>query len=124
VIAWCQARCRDVYRQVYFQATRDYVLQLIADGLAGMDDTLQEQTKQERGEGVLVLITHQDWHILSTRRSKQLESHPGEVCLPGGKQNPGGHQDDLVTALRETIDYCVGLKNSPEPTIADEVVSS
>jgi hypothetical protein len=38
----------------YFQqATRDYVFQLIADGLAGMDDTLQEQTKQERAEGLV-----------------------------------------------------------------------
>jgi hypothetical protein len=35
----------------YFWATRDYVLQLTADGLVGMDDTLQEQTKQEWAEG-------------------------------------------------------------------------
>jgi coenzyme A diphosphatase NUDT7 len=67
----------------------------------------QPAHSQLKRASVLVLIT-QDWHILLTRRSKQLKSHPGEVCLPGGKQDPEDHQDDLVTALRETKEE-VGL---------------
>jgi 8-oxo-dGTP pyrophosphatase MutT (NUDIX family) len=48
------------------------------------------------------LLAQSRWHILLTRRSKQLKSHPVEVCFPGGKQDPEDHQDDFVTALRET----------------------
>jgi 8-oxo-dGTP pyrophosphatase MutT (NUDIX family) len=63
----------------------------------------QPPHSQLKRASVQVLIT-QDRHILLTRRSKQLKNHPGEVCFPGGKQDPEDHQDDYVTALRETID--------------------
>lgn len=39
-------------------------------------------------------------HVLLTRRSSSLRSHSGEVCLPGGKRDPGDI-DDAATALRE-----------------------
>jgi hypothetical protein len=82
----------------------------------------QPPHSQLKRASVLVVLITQDWHILLMRRSKHLRSHPGEVCFPDGKQDPEDHQDDYVTALRETIDYCVRLKISPEPTIAYEVV--
>jgi 8-oxo-dGTP pyrophosphatase MutT (NUDIX family) len=67
----------------------------------------QPAHSQLKRASVLVLITR-DWHILLTRRSQHLRSHPGEVCFPGGKQDPEDHHDDLVTALRETKEE-VGL---------------
>ncbi|KAI8475372.1 MAG: mitochondrial nudix hydrolase 15 [Monoraphidium minutum] len=36
-----------------------------------------------------------------TRRSKQLRTHAGEVCLPGGRRDEEDCGDDAVTALRE-----------------------
>jgi peroxisomal coenzyme A diphosphatase NUDT7 len=39
-------------------------------------------------------------HVLLTERSKQLKSHPGEVCFPGGKQDE--NETDVDTAFRET----------------------
>lgn len=39
-------------------------------------------------------------HVVLTRRSSTLPTHSGEVCLPGGKREPGD-PDDVATALRE-----------------------
>lgn len=43
-----------------------------------------------------------DGTILLTQRTKHLRSHGGEVCFPGGKQDPEDNGDDIRTALRET----------------------
>ncbi len=39
--------------------------------------------------------------LLLTRRAWHLRSHTGELCFPGGRQEPGD-ADLLATALRET----------------------
>jgi 8-oxo-dGTP pyrophosphatase MutT (NUDIX family) len=60
-----------------------------------------------RSASVLLLLS-QDGYVLLTQRSFQLRSHPGEVALPGGKQDPEDNNDDVITALRETKEE-VGL---------------
>ncbi|KAL7461502.1 hypothetical protein ACHAXS_001920 [Conticribra weissflogii] len=40
-------------------------------------------------------------HVLFTQRPSTLSSHPGEVCFPGGRQDPSDRSDDVLTALRE-----------------------
>jgi peroxisomal coenzyme A diphosphatase NUDT7 len=42
------------------------------------------------------------WHMLLTKRLETLRTHSGEVCFPGGKQDPEDLNDDIATALRET----------------------
>ena len=39
--------------------------------------------------------------LLLTQRPMRLSSHPGEVCFPGGRQEPSDDGDDVTTALRE-----------------------
>lgn len=41
-----------------------------------------------------------DIFVVLTQRSSRLPTHSGEVCLPGGKRDPGD-ADDVATALRE-----------------------
>lgn len=52
---------------------------------------------------VLILLFHNDngHHLILTKRSIEVEHHKGEICFPGGKQDP---KDStlLRTALRET----------------------
>lgn len=50
-----------------------------------------------------------DGTVLLTQRTRHLRSHGGEVCFPGGKQDPEDHGDDIRTALRETEEE-VGVK--------------
>ena len=68
----------------------------------------QERHEQLRRASVLVLISS-DLKILLTKRTDHLKSHPGQVCFPGGKQDPEDKGDDMVTALRETHEE-VGLQ--------------
>ena len=49
-----------------------------------------------------------DLHVLLNQRSMKLRTHAGEVCFPGGKQDPEDKNDDVVTALREAQEE-VGL---------------
>lgn len=51
-----------------------------------------------------------DWHLVLTVRSALLNSHAGEVCLPGGKFDQT--DEDLIhTALRETEEeLCIAPK--------------
>ena len=57
---------------------------------------------------VLVLLDSEG-NVLLTRRSLSLRSHPGEVCFPGGKADPG--ENEITTALRECHEE-VGLQFS------------
>jgi coenzyme A diphosphatase NUDT7 len=50
-------------------------------------------------------------HMLLTKRTMTLKSHSGQVCFPGGKQDPEDLGDDVVTALREANEE-VGLQPS------------
>ena len=47
-------------------------------------------------------------HVLLTKRLASLRTHAGEVCFPGGKQDPQDEDDDVATALREANEE-VGL---------------
>ena len=47
-------------------------------------------------------------HVLFTQRPATLLSHGGEVCFPGGRQDPEDEGDDVVTAMREAQEE-VGL---------------
>ena len=67
----------------------------------------QSHHQRLKRASVMVLIS-KDFKILLTKRSPKLKSHPGEVCFPGGKQDPEDNQDDVATALRETKEE-VGL---------------
>jgi len=55
-----------------------------------------------------MILLSQDLKILMTQRSLKLRSHPGQVCFPGGKQDPEDGGNAIVTALRETQEE-VGL---------------
>jgi coenzyme A diphosphatase NUDT7 len=44
------------------------------------------------------------WKILLTKRLDTMRTHSGEVCFPGGKQDPEDQNDDVATALRETYE--------------------
>ncbi|CAJ1960354.1 unnamed protein product [Cylindrotheca closterium] len=57
---------------------------------------------------VLVLLDSKG-NVLLNQRSLYLKSHPGEICFPGGKQDPEDGGDDVVTALRECHEE-VGLQ--------------
>lgn len=57
---------------------------------------------------VLVLFDSEG-NVLLNQRSLNLKSHPGEICFPGGKQDPEDGGDDVVTALRECHEE-VGLQ--------------
>ena len=55
-----------------------------------------------RPSAVLVLLADgaNGAEVLLTRRSLTVNSHPGEVCFPGGRLDPG--EDSRTAALRET----------------------
>jgi peroxisomal coenzyme A diphosphatase NUDT7 len=46
--------------------------------------------------------TNGQLHLLLTKRPDSMRSHSGDVCFPGGKQDPDDLNDDVKTALRET----------------------
>jgi 8-oxo-dGTP pyrophosphatase MutT (NUDIX family) len=60
-----------------------------------------------KAASVLLLLSN-DGHVLLTKRSDKLRSHPGQVAFPGGKADPEDKGDAVLTALRETKEE-VGL---------------
>ncbi|XP_056382087.1 peroxisomal coenzyme A diphosphatase NUDT7 isoform X2 [Hyla sarda] len=48
-----------------------------------------------------LLIRQGKPHLVLTVRSMQLQTMPGQVCFPGGRQEPTD-EDDIQTALRES----------------------
>ena len=64
------------------------------------NSTSQPHHSDLKRASVLVLLDSQG-HVLLNQRSLKLKSHPGEICFPGGKQDPEDGGDDVVTALRE-----------------------
>ncbi|XP_071973596.1 peroxisomal coenzyme A diphosphatase NUDT7 [Engystomops pustulosus] len=55
-----------------------------------------------------LLIRQGKPHLLLTVRSMQLKTMPGDVCFPGGRQEPSD-EDDIQTALREAKEE-IGLR--------------
>eukprot|EP00934_Nitzschia_sp_Nitz4_P004429 Nitzschia sp. Nitz4//scaffold141_size107518//8369//9373//NITZ4_004264-RA/size107518-processed-gene-0.77-mRNA-1//1//CDS//3329536252//4419//frame0 len=78
---------------------------LRAYGLEGKTSCPRHDTL--RRASVLIIVSN-DNQILLTQRTLHLKSHPGEVCFPGGKQDPEDGGDDWVTGLREALEE-VGL---------------
>ncbi len=62
-------------------------------------------TGDVREAAVLVPIVRRDdgYHILFTKRTEHLSSHPGQVSFPGGKAEDHD-ADNIATALRETLE--------------------
>ena len=59
---------------------------------------------------LIPLAWYQDeWHVLLTRRSDSVETHPGQVSFPGGGCGLGESSPE-VTALREAQEE-IGLKS-------------
>lgn len=56
----------------------------------------------------------QELYMLLTVRSPRLRTYAGQVCFPGGQQDPEDGGDDVVTALRETREE-VGLADDVQP---------
>ena len=54
-------------------------------------------------------------HVLFTQRPQNMKSHGGEVCFPGGKQDPEDNGCDITTALREANEE-VGLNRGGRRT--------
>jgi 8-oxo-dGTP pyrophosphatase MutT (NUDIX family) len=71
-----------------------------------------------REAGVLILLYpgENDLHFILTRRADTVESHKGQISLPGGAQEPG---ESLVqTALRETCEE-LGICGAPIEILGD-----
>jgi len=72
-------------------------------------DLLARRTKRRIESSVLIasavlipIFSDQgQYHLLFTERSDEVDSHKGQVCFPGGKQEPAD-ATLLETALRET----------------------
>mmetsp|Transcript_12658 Transcript_12658/g.22723 ORF Transcript_12658/g.22723 Transcript_12658/m.22723 type:complete len:250 (-) Transcript_12658:6-755(-) len=72
---------------------------------------LPHHTDLVRRASILVPLFERDdskIHVLFTQRPKTMKSHGGEVCFPGGKQDPEDEGDDVRTAMREAHEE-VGL---------------
>jgi coenzyme A diphosphatase NUDT7 len=80
----------------------------------GMQQRDLESHKGLRRASVLVPLFRKDddkLHVLLTQRPLHMKAHPGEVCFPGGKQDPEDEADDVETALREAWEE-VGLERA------------
>lgn len=65
------------------------------------DDDVGDDDDNESSSGSVL-------HVLFTQRPQRMRSHGGEVCFPGGKQDPSDGGDDVQTAMREAHEE-VGL---------------
>jgi coenzyme A diphosphatase NUDT7 len=63
-------------------------------------------------------------HALLTKRPDHLRRHAGEVCFPGGKQDPGDGGCDLTTALREAEEEVGLAREHVEPVCRLETLES
>ncbi len=87
----------------------DDLPQRLADNLTRVkspiiDNRLHGDVQLHPAAVLIPLLCHQgEWHILLTRRTEKLWSHPGQVAFPGGAWEP--EDKDLVqTALRESFE--------------------
>lgn len=78
----------------------------------------QPQSQPEPRYSVLVITDPKTHAVLLTKRAAHMHTHPGELCFPGGKIEPGEHP--VETALRESFEE-IGLRKDyvriikPEP---------
>lgn len=67
----------------------------------------QSQSQPEPRYSVLVITDPKTHAVLLTKRAAHMHTHPGELCFPGGKIEPGEHP--VETALRESFEE-IGLR--------------
>lgn len=66
--------------------------------------------------------------VVLTQRNAKMKTHAGEVCLPGGKREPGD-ADDVATALREAHEElgirpdCVTVVTTMQPMLSKHLLS-
>lgn len=77
----------------------------------GVEQAIDDAHSGKRASVLVGLFQGEDneTHVLLTKRSENLRSHPGQVCFPGGKMEDADHGSDVACAMRETKEE-VGLK--------------
>lgn len=69
---------------------------------ADLPDTLRPLETLTPASVLVPLVAHaQEWRVLLTQRTDHLHHHGGQICFPGGRQDPED-VNALATALRET----------------------
>ena len=71
-------------------------------------------------ESAILIVLHlvaDEWHVLLTKRSENLTSHPGQISFPGGRIEPDD-ENLMATAIRETEEE-VGIPADSVEVIAE-----
>jgi 8-oxo-dGTP pyrophosphatase MutT (NUDIX family) len=90
------------------ELTREYISQRLHEAQAGSSASqeyaemaVDSATRLKCAAVLVPLVFQQDeWHVLFTRRTEQVESHKGQVSFPGGACDEGETTPEQ-TALRE-----------------------
>ncbi len=87
---------------------KEEVLALLKRRLGGCRGRVAPGTVNAAAVLVPLFRSDRGYEVLYTRRSEQVEHHPGEVSFPGGRYNPQVDRGLRDCALRETFEE-IGL---------------
>ena len=78
--------------------------------IASFNEADDPQSKEPKCAAVLIPLAWfgDEWHLLYTRRTDEVETHKGQVAFPGGACDPGEEMPEQ-TALREAEEE-VGIR--------------
>ena len=89
-----------------------------------LDELISKSSSLKHAAVAVIVFPYGDeWHVLLTRRSLSLRSHPGQVCFPGGKSDPG---EELITTAKRELEEEVGIHEkflTPISRMNDQEVS-